>query len=151
MVRRRNGKRGKGMVTKKEKTKEQRIKTEKTRLKGIFKDLDENKRKLVTPLIEKAAFMSIELDDLQAKLEKDGWTSEYQNGQNQWGTKKSPEAETYIALSKNYAAVIKQLTELVPAAKRKTSRRLCGKSKQYCRLIEIISMSTTQRLQAAKS
>ena len=104
MVRRRNGKRGKGMATKKEKTKEQRIKTEKTRLKGIFKDLDENKRKLVTPLIEKAAFMSIELDDLQAKLEKDGWTSEYQNGQNQWGTKKSPEAETYIALSKNYAA-----------------------------------------------
>ena len=99
MVRRRNGKRGKGMATKKEKTKEQRIKTEKTRLKGIFKDLDENKRKLVTPLIEKAAFMSIELDDLQAKLEKDGWTSEYQNGQNQWGTKKSPEAETYIALS----------------------------------------------------
>ena len=122
VVRRRNGKRGKGMATKKEKTKEQRIKTEKTRLKGIFKDLDENKRKLVTPLIEKAAFMSVELDDLQAKLEKDGWTSEYQNGQNQWGTKKSPEAETYIALSKNYAAVIKQLTELVPAAKRKTSR-----------------------------
>lgn len=122
MVRRRNGKRGKGMATKKEKTKEQRIKTEKTRLKGIFKDLDENKRKLVTPLIEKAAFMSVELDDLQAKLEKDGWTSEYQNGQNQWGTKKSPEAETYIALSKNYAAVIKQLTELVPAAKRKASR-----------------------------
>ena len=51
-MRRRNGKRGKGMATKKEKTKEQRIKTEKTRLKGIFKDLDENKRKLVTPLIE---------------------------------------------------------------------------------------------------
>lgn len=32
-MRRRNGKRGKGMATKKEKTKEQRIKTEKTRLK----------------------------------------------------------------------------------------------------------------------
>ena len=44
MVRRRNGKRGKGMATKKEKTKEQRIKTEKTRLKGIFKDLDEQKK-----------------------------------------------------------------------------------------------------------
>lgn len=54
------------MAAKKEKTKEQRIKSEKTRLKGIFKDLDENKRKLVTPLIEKAAFMSVELDDLQA-------------------------------------------------------------------------------------
>lgn len=112
----------KGMAAKKEKTKEERIKSEKSRLKGIFKDLDENKRKLVTPLIEKAAFMSVELDDLQKTIEQDGWTSEYQNGQNQWGTKKSPEAETYIALSKNYAAVIKQLTELVPAAKRKASR-----------------------------
>ena len=112
----------KGMATRKEKTKEQRIKSEKTRLKGIFKDLDENKKKLVTPLIEKAAFMSVELDDLQEIIEQDGWTSEYKNGENQYGTKKSPEAETYIALSKNYAAVIKQLTDLVPATKRKKSR-----------------------------
>lgn len=112
----------KRMATKKEKTKEERIKAEKTRLKGIFKELDENKKKLVTPLIEKAAFMSVELDDLQATIEKEGWTSEYQNGQNQWGTKKSPEADTYIALSKNYAAIIKQLTELVPAGKRKASK-----------------------------
>ena len=43
MVRRRNGKRGKGMATKKEKTKEQRIKTEKTRLKGIFNELKQKK------------------------------------------------------------------------------------------------------------
>lgn len=116
------GKRGKEMATRKEKTKEERIKSEKTRLKGIFKDLDENKKKLVTPLIEKAAFMSVELDDLQETIEQDGWTSEYKNGENQFGTKRSPEAETYIALSKNYAAVIKQLTELVPAAKRKSSK-----------------------------
>lgn len=112
----------KGMETKTEKTKEQRIKSEKSRLKKIFKDLDENKKNLVTPLIEKAAFMSVELDDLQETIEQDGWTSEYKNGENQYGTKKSPEAETYIALSKNYAAVIKQLTDLVPAAKRKKSR-----------------------------
>ena len=104
------------------KKKENRIKDEKKRLKEIFAELEENKRNLVTPLIEKAAFMSIELDDLQETIEQDGWTSEYKNGENQYGTKKSPEAETYIALSKNYAAVIKQLTELVPAAKRKESR-----------------------------
>lgn len=112
----------KGMAEKEEKTKEERIKTEKARLKRVFKDLDENKKKLVTPLIEKAAFMGVELDDLQAVIEQEGWTSEYKNGANQYGTKKSPEAETYIALSKNYAAVIKQLTDLVPAAKRKKSR-----------------------------
>lgn len=110
------------MAARRKKSKEQRIKDEKKRLKGIFEELEENKRNLVTPLIEKAAFMSVELDDLQETIEQEGWTSEYKNGENQYGTKKSPEAETYIALSKNYAAVIKQLTELVPAAKRKASR-----------------------------
>lgn len=110
------------MATKKELTKEEKTKKEKTRLRGIFKELDENKKKLVTPLIEKAAFMSVELDILQEQIEQEGWTSEYKNGENQYGTKKSPEAETYIALSKNYAAVIKQLTELVPAAARKKSK-----------------------------
>ena len=116
------GEGGKGMAARAEKTKEQRIKSEKSRLKGVFRELDENKRKLVTPLIEKAAFMGVELDDLQKTIEQEGWTSEYKNGENQYGTKKSPEAETYIALSKNYAAVIKQLTELVPAAKRKKTK-----------------------------
>ncbi len=108
--------------TKTEKTKEQKINAEKRRLRSIFKDLEENKRKLVTPLIEKAAFMSVELDALQEIIEQDGWTSEYKNGENQYGTKRSPEADTYIALSKNYAAVIKQLVDIVPEAKRKQTR-----------------------------
>ena len=108
--------------TKTEKTKEQKINAEKRRLRSIFKELEENKRKLVTPLIEKAAFMSVELDALQEIIEQDGWTSEYKNGENQYGTKLSPEADTYIALSKNYAAVIKQLVDIVPEAKRKQTR-----------------------------
>lgn len=108
--------------TKTEKTKEQKIVAEKRRLRSIFKELEENKRKLVTPLIEKAAFMSVELDTLQEIIEQDGWTSEYKNGENQYGTKRSPEADTYIALSKNYAAVIKQLVDIVPEAKRKQTR-----------------------------
>lgn len=114
---------GKKEYTKEEKIKKgEKIKKEKTRLKGIFKNLDENKKKLVTPLIEKAAFMSVELDILQDSIQENGWTSEYQNGANQWGEKRSAEADTYIALSKNYTAVIKQLTELVPAAERKKSK-----------------------------
>ena len=77
------------MATKKEKQKNSVLSPRKPDLKGIFKELDENKKKLVTPLIEKAAFMSIELDDLQAQIEQDGWTSEYKNGENQYGTKKA--------------------------------------------------------------
>jgi hypothetical protein len=115
-------KKAKPTKTKTEKTKEQKIAAEKRRLRSIFKELEENKRKLVTPLIEKAAFMSVELDALQEIIEQDGWTSEYKNGENQYGTKRSPEADTYIALSKNYAAIIKQLVDIVPEAKRKQTR-----------------------------
>lgn len=91
------------------KIEEKLIEDEKNRLKGIFKDLEENKRELVTPLIEKAAFISVELDILQKTLQKDGWTSEYKNGENQYGTKKSPEAETYVALIKNYTTSTKNI------------------------------------------
>lgn len=104
------------------KTEDKLIEDEKSRLKDIFKNLDENKRELVTPLIEKAAFMSIELDILQENIKQNGWTSKYKNGENQYGTKKSPEAETYVALTKNYAAIVRQLTDLVPAAEKKKSR-----------------------------
>ena len=110
------------MATTTELTKQEQIKKEQRRLRGIFKDLDANKKKLVTPLIDKAAFMSIELDELQKTLESDGWITEYKNGENQYGTKRSPEADTYISLSKNYAAVIKQLVDLVPEKKKKNSK-----------------------------
>lgn len=58
------------MATKKEITKEEKILKEQRRLKRIFADLEEGKKKLVTPLIEKAAFMSIELDELQETIQK---------------------------------------------------------------------------------
>ena len=45
----------------------EKIRKESNRIKKIFKDLDENKKKLVTPLIDKAAFMSVTLDELQEK------------------------------------------------------------------------------------
>lgn len=110
------------MATNKEKTKEQRIKAENTRLKGIYKELDENKKKIILPLIQKAAFMHVELEDLQVHLAEHGFVSEYQNGENQHGTKRSPEADVYIALTKNYTAIIKELAELTPAAKKKKSK-----------------------------
>lgn len=105
-----------------EKTKEQRIKQEITRLRGVYKELDENKKKIIFPLIQKAAFMHVELEELQKHLAENGFTEEYQNGENQHGRKRSPEADVYIALTKNYTAINKQLTELAPAAKRKKSK-----------------------------
>ena len=85
----------------------------------VFKDLDENKKKIVIPLIQKAAFMHVELEELQAVIEAEGCVCEYKNGENQYGTKKSPEVDVYNTMIKNYTTIIKTLAELAPVAPKK--------------------------------
>lgn len=84
------------------------------RLEEIFKDIRADKKETVKSLIENAAFMEQQLGGLQKAIEEKGPVSEYQNGENQWGTKKSPEVEIYNTMIKNYAAVVRQLLELLP-------------------------------------
>jgi len=92
----------------------ERIEKEKRRLSGIFTKIDPKSKKAIQSLIDNAAFMAITLQDLQESMNNDGVISKYQNGANQWGTKKSPEVEVYNTMVKNHAAIIKQLTELLP-------------------------------------
>ena len=103
-----------GTRKKTEKTKEQKIKSEKRKLNEIFKELDENVKKTVESLIEEAAFMAVSLAELQEKINEKGYTEEYQNGANQKGVKKSSEVEIYNTMIKNYMAVVKQRTDLIP-------------------------------------
>ena len=97
-------------------TKEQKIKKEIGRLKKLYKDMPEQTMKKVISLIENAAFMEITLQDLQDDINKNGAVSEYQNGENQFGTKESPEASIYNKMIKNLMGAIKQLTDLTPQA-----------------------------------
>lgn len=94
--------------------KEKRVKKEIRRLNTIFKNLERDTKSGLKSLIENAAFMSITLEDLQESINKDGPISTYQNGENQWGTKKSPEVEIYNTMVKNHMAIMKQLTDLLP-------------------------------------
>lgn len=105
-----------------DKTKEQKIKSHTTKLRGVFRTLDENKKKTVESLIINAAFMSVCLEELQAIINKDGYTEEYQNGANQKGVKQSEAVKTHIAMTRNHAAIIKTLADLAPtAAAKKTA------------------------------
>lgn len=110
------------MATKTDLTKEQKIKREITRLKRVFKDLDKNKLQTVDSLIQNAAFMAVSLKELEEIINKEGYVVEYQNGEHQKGTKQSDAVKTHIAMTKNHAAIIKQLTELVPPERKKESR-----------------------------
>lgn len=91
-----------------------RIKKEISRLKRLFKDMPKSTISKVISLIENAAFMTITLEDLQKVINKDGAVIEYQNGENQWGTKKSPEVEIYNTMIKNHMGIMRQLTDLMP-------------------------------------
>lgn len=100
--------------------KETRIKREKERLEEIFQDLEENKLSTCLALIDRAAFITISLEDLETQLNLTGWVEEYQNGENQSGLKKAAAADVHISLTKNLNAIIKQLLELVPPAQKKS-------------------------------
>ena len=101
-------------------TKEERIREEITKLSRTFGKIDARTKKAVQSLIENAAFMAVTLADLQEAMnQEDGLVCKYQNGENQWGTKKSPEVEIYNTMIKNHASVIKQLTDLLPEVKPK--------------------------------
>ncbi len=100
-------------------TKENRIRRKRAELLKIFSTLDVNKLKTVLPLIDRAAFMAVELEDLEIKLREEGWVEEYQNGQNQFGRKKSANADVYLSMSKNLTSIVKQLLDVVPAEQRR--------------------------------
>lgn len=95
-------------------SKEERINKEKTRLSRIFTKIDAKAKKAVCELINNAAFIGVTLQDLQESINRDGTMTEYQNGENQWGTKKNPDVDTYNTMIKNYASIVKQLTDLLP-------------------------------------
>lgn len=101
-----------------------KTKSELRRLAKLFGDLDESTQGIVKQLIENAAFMAVSLDELQNIIRQKGFSETYQNGENQFGTKKTVEVDVYNTMIKNYASVIKQLCDLSPAAQPEQDSKL---------------------------
>lgn len=100
------------------KTKDERIRGEKSRLNRIYKDIDKNKKKLAAGLIERAAFMRIECEDLETDLIENGWTELFQQSEKlEPYDRARPQGQAYQQLNANYQKVIKQLDALLPQAK----------------------------------
>lgn len=93
------------------------ITNEKNKLLNIFKDSDDNIKKIAIPLIENASYMKVELANLKKYNIKKGIKEFYMNGKGQFGYKESVESKTYNTMIKNYIAVIKQLNEILPKGK----------------------------------
>ena len=97
------------------KKKETRIADEQKRLDELFRALPANKYALVLPLLENAAFMKVELEDLRSVIAATGATESYQNGANQKGQKASAELQAYTALIKQYNTISERLEKMLPA------------------------------------
>lgn len=101
---------------------EKRVKKEAGKLrKVILTKCDPAREKLARDLIDRAAFMRISLEDLEAKISEDGCVSTYKNGENQYGTKKSPEVEVYNTMAKNYALLLRQIKDILPEEEHRTA------------------------------
>ena len=94
--------------------KQKRIKKEVNRLRKTFKEIDENKKKLVQTTIEDVAFLTVTMQDLRENIIRDGTTVEYKNGENQYGTKQSPDAQMYLAMSQKQTQAMKILLDCMP-------------------------------------
>jgi len=101
-----------------------RIKKEVSRLKRLFSKIDANKKKLVFTTIEDVAFMTVTMQDLRENIVRDGTTVVYKNGENQYGTKQSPDAQLYLQMSQKQTAAMKILLDCLP----KTDRTMVEKS-----------------------
>lgn len=94
--------------------KEKKIKREVNRLKKLFVEIDENKKKLVQATIEDVAFMTITMQELRESINREGTTVRYQNGENQHGTKQSPDAQLYLQMSQKQTQAMKILVDCLP-------------------------------------
>ena len=100
-----------------EKTK--RIKKEEARIKKLFKDIEENRKKLVFTTIADVAFMTVTMQDLREIIIRNGTTATYKNGENQYGTKQSPEAQMYLQVSQKLTQAMKILVDCMPKPEKK--------------------------------
>lgn len=99
--------------------KNKRIKREVNRLKKLFKDIDDNKKKLVLTTIEDIAFMTITMQDLRENIVRTGTTVTYKNGENQYGKKQSPDAQLYLQMSQKQTQAMKILLDCMPKKEKK--------------------------------
>ena len=72
------------------------------------------------PLIDNAAFLEVELEDLQKVIAENGTVDSYQNGANQYGRKIGSEVQSYNALLKSYNTVNNRLADLLPKKKQQS-------------------------------
>lgn len=95
--------------------KEKEIKKEAARIKKLYKDLPEERKKLAEKLIERAAFMAVSLAEMEQKINAEGQIVKMPQGDYEI-ERAHPLLTVYNSMIKNYTAAIKQLDAFITGA-----------------------------------
>lgn len=85
-------------------------------LKEMFSVLDENKRRIIYPHLDRIAYLKVKLESLEDIIDEQGLIDKYQNGENQWGYKPSAAVKTYNDLNKSFISETKFVEPYLPAS-----------------------------------
>lgn len=102
--------------------KKKRIDKERRRLSRQFAKLEKPNRAVVDGLIEQAAFLRVQLQELSEDLIEHGVTELFQQGEKQDPyDRQRPAANIYNSMNANYQKIIAKLNDLLPKPAGKTS------------------------------
>jgi regulator of replication initiation timing len=93
--------------------KEKAIKTEANKIKRIFSDISDVKKKSIQGLIEEAAFMKVTLKGLKDQLNLEGPIDEMPQGEYSI-LRQHPAAQLYNSMIQRYTTVQKELIAVLP-------------------------------------
>ena len=88
-------------------------------LKDAFQSVDADRMRVINNAIEEVAYMEEKLAQIKVEIDRTGFVEEYQNGENQYGTKESTASKAYNTLLKNYNSYIRTLIQALPETKDK--------------------------------
>lgn len=89
-------------------TRQQNIQNEYERLKSLFSRIDETKIELVDELLKKAAYLKVELDNLQRDIDRSGVIQVSSKG----NTRVNLAFKTYLQTVSIYQGIIKTLNSI---------------------------------------
>lgn len=100
-------------------SKAEQIQRERVRLAALFVELPREKFYSLLGLIDRAAFLRVTLEEMQADFKA---TDIYKNGQNQEGEKISATLQAYNQTTKVYQKLMAQLMDYIPHEQRQKFR-----------------------------
>src|SRR5690606_27409353 len=103
-----------------EEQKARAIKRELTRLRKVFANMPDDRKRVTEGLLQEAAFMRATLEETRAIIDREGVVEHFEQGAQRF-LREHPATKVYAALINRYTTVIKQLLDQLPEPARGAS------------------------------